>query len=66
MATEYLVLNSVTACLTIHNVTWRHGTKTLISHFAGLSKKLEVICQPPQDESILPSLREQRQFSQWL
>jgi hypothetical protein len=52
MAKEYLVLNSVVACLTTHNVTWRHGTKTLISHFAGLSKKLEVICQPPQDEVI--------------
>jgi hypothetical protein len=52
MSTEYLVLQSVVARLTIHNVTSKKGVKKLKSDFWELSESLELICLPPRDEVI--------------
>ncbi len=52
MATEYLVLHSVTARLAIHGVPGQERAKTLMSQFSDLSKTLQAICQPPREEVI--------------
>jgi hypothetical protein len=51
-ATEFLLLDSVVARLTIHGVPGQERAKTLMSQFSDLSKTLQAICQPPREEVI--------------
>jgi hypothetical protein len=53
MDTEYLVLHSVVARLTIRGVAGQERAKTLMSQFSDLSKTLQAICQPPRDKVIV-------------